>query len=208
MTHAGINLYTYCKSDPVNNYDPSGHFLISALIIASTLLFTPIGDTVLQILPSTISYVGIAITAIFDEDIRNDMNSIGWNPFNINEENTLKSSKVSFYKGVPVFKTSNNRSGSFGTIFLSNGSNVDTLRHERGHNLQLMMMGIGTYGFTVELPSVFILEHYGYYDAPWKTLADILGGVKTQTHTSEEMSRAWLYYGLGNLLLPSIFYWL
>ena len=43
--------------------------------------------------------------SIFDEDIRNDMNGIGWNPFNTDESATLNSSKVSFYRGVPVFRT-------------------------------------------------------------------------------------------------------
>jgi hypothetical protein len=43
----------------------------------------------------------MAVAPIFDEDIRNDMNAIGWNPFNTDESATLNSSKVSFYKGGP-----------------------------------------------------------------------------------------------------------
>ena len=54
---------------------------------------------------SVLSYAGMAFASIFDEDIRNDMNGIGWNPFNTDESATLNSSKVSFYKGVPVFRT-------------------------------------------------------------------------------------------------------
>ena len=33
----GLNLYAYCGNDPVNYYDPSGHFAISALIIGAII---------------------------------------------------------------------------------------------------------------------------------------------------------------------------
>lgn len=33
----GLNLYCYCGNDPVNRYDPSGHFAISALIIGAII---------------------------------------------------------------------------------------------------------------------------------------------------------------------------
>ena len=38
----GLNLYAYCANDPVNKYDPTGHFPL--LILAAVLLFTPIGE--------------------------------------------------------------------------------------------------------------------------------------------------------------------
>ena len=41
----GINLYAYCINDPVNYYDPSGHFIIS-LIIGLTIAGAVIGGTV------------------------------------------------------------------------------------------------------------------------------------------------------------------
>ncbi|MDY5982871.1 MAG: RHS repeat-associated core domain-containing protein, partial [Anaeroplasma sp.] len=208
----GLNLYAYCGNDPVNKYDPTGHFPL--LILAAVLLFTPVGGTALQVATSVLSYAGMAVASIFDEDIRNDMNAIGWNPFNTDESATLNSSKVSFYKGVPVFRTAaGGRSGSFGAIFLTKGSGVDTLRHERGHNWQLMMMGIGTYGFTVGIPSPSKLGKWdkdgNYYGAPWETMADILGGVKGRTHSSTEIWNAWGYYAVSTLCFPfTALYWL
>ena len=135
------------------------------------------------------------------------MNAIGWNPFNKNEYATLNSSKVSLYKGVPVFRTAaGGRSGSFGAIFLAKGSGIDSIHHERGHNWQLMMMGIGTFGFTVGIPSFAKLgecdKTQNYYGAPWETMADILGGVKGGTHSSTEIRNAWSYYILSTFCLP------
>ena len=129
----GLNLYAYCGNDPVNMADPDGNSaVLIGLIIVAILLFTPVGETVFQVVTSTLSYIGIAIASIFDEDIRNDMNAIGWNPFNKNEYATLNSSKVSLYKGVPVFRTAaGGRSGSFGAIFLAKGSGIDSIHHER-----------------------------------------------------------------------------
>ncbi len=209
----GFNNFAYCINDPVNYSDGSGHFPIAASIIAGLILFTPLGGTMLQVATSIVSYTGMAIGAIFDEETRNDMNAIGWNPFNSDESATLKSSKVSFYKGVPVFRTAaGGRSGSFGAIFLAKESSVDTLRHERGHIWQLMMMGIATYGFTVGIPSPLCLGEWykneNYYGAPWETMADILGGVEGRTHSKHEIANAWHYYALSTICFPfTALYW-
>jgi hypothetical protein len=192
--------------------DPEGNFPL--LILAVILLFTPVGGAVAQVAASTVSYVGMVVASIWDGDIRSDMNAIGWNPFNTDESATLNSNKVSFYKGVPVFRTAaGGRSGSFGAIFLTRGSGVDTLRHERGHNWQLMMMGIGTYGFTVGIPSPLKLGPWhkarNYYGAPWETMADILGGVKGRPHSKNEILNAWEYYTVSTLCFPfTALYWL
>ena len=96
----GLNLYAYCGNDPVNMADPDGNSaVLIGLIIGAILLFTPVGGTVFQVVTSTLSYIGIAIASIFDEDIRNDMNAIGWNPFNKTNMQLLIQAKFLFTKG-------------------------------------------------------------------------------------------------------------
>ena len=214
-TLGGLNLYAYCKNNPVMCVDPSGHFP-GLILAAAILLFTPVGGTVAQVATSVVSYAGVAVASIFDEDIRNDMNAIGWNPFNTDESATLSSSKVSFYKGVPIFRiAAGGRSGSFGAIFLTKGSSIDTLRHERGHNSQLMRMGVVTYLFAIGTPSALMLGPWSkdptnpdlYYCAPWEITADLFGGVSRPVHTNADISLGWQYFDIitGQSLIDYLF---
>ena len=207
-----LNLYAYCNNNPIMFTDESGTIIGWLAGVLAIFLFTPVGGIVTQVAVSSLSYVGMAVASIWDEDIRADMKAIGWDPFNSNGNLVLSSNKVSFYKGVPVFRTNNGRSGSFGAIFLKRGVDIDELNHERGHNLQLMMMGLGTFGFSVGIPSPLELGRWAntnYYGAPWETMADILGGVQGRKHSDEEIVNAWIYYGLsmGNLPLAAL-YWI
>ena len=63
--------------------DPTGHF--PWLVFAALMLFTPVGGTALQVAASVLGYAGFAVASVFDEDIRKDMDRIGWNPFNSDE---------------------------------------------------------------------------------------------------------------------------
>ena len=170
-TIGGINLYAYCLNDPVNNTDPSGHFASGIPI---------------QILISLGSYLGYAIAAIWDEEIRSDMSAIGWNPFNSDAQATVSSNKVSFYKGVPIFRTGfGNRSGSFYLIGLAKGDSENDLMHEWGHSPVYWMLGPLNGAITMALPSgqKWGGNHWvgweNYYRRPWEAIADMIGGAST-----------------------------
>ena len=189
--------------------DPSGHLFGLITIGVLAFLYTPIGGITAQAVVSTVSYVGMAVASIWDEDIRADMNAIGWNPFNTNENAVLGSSKVSFYKGMPVFRTNGDRSGTFYAIALKRSADAVELRHERGHGSQAMAMGVLTYLFTVGVPSPAQLGPWAangnYYSAPWETMADILGGA--WEHSSEEIERARAYYNASVVFPPLAMFW-
>lgn len=187
-TLGGLNLYSYCNNNPVMYIDPTGHFI-------------------LQLVVSVISYVGVAIAAIFDSNIRNDMNAIGWNPFNSDETVVLNSDSVSFYKGAPVFRTSLGRSGTFCAIFLSNNANETALKHEYGHIVQQMIMGPITYGLMIGLPSWREWSNRSYYDRPWEITADIFGGV-TRPHSQKDINRGKWYLAISNLFGPFGYFFL
>ena len=169
----GNNRYAYCNNNPVIYSDHSGHSLSGA---------------VAQACVSVLSYIGIAIASIFDEDIRSDMDAIGWNPFNTDESATLNSNKVSFYKFVPVFKFESEKLSSFSFlgIFLNKKSmDENVLRHEYGHNVQQMLLGPVKYSLGIFAPSaaynVISREHDSlqelYYSMPWERTAELFGGV-------------------------------
>jgi RHS repeat-associated protein len=201
------NMYAYCVNNPVMMVDPNGNF--AWLIFAAIILFTPVGGTALQIAASTLSYVGMAVASIWDTEIREDMNAIGWNPINSSEQKVVNSSKISWYKGMPVFR-SNGKSGSFGVILLSRTSFTgtsghywspqDILRHEFGHGIQQLTYGPGGYLFNIGIPSVFIDNSD---DAPWEITADIFGDVN-RTYKSNDLKTGWQYFGWGRIVGP---YW-
>ena len=172
------NLYAYCSNNPVMFVDPSGNSLEGFLT---------------QFIVSVASYVGMAIASIWDEEIRADMDAIGWNPFNENAEISSNANVVSFYKGVPVYKTNMERAGSFCAIFLNSYSAETTLKHEYGHSVQQMLIGPVCYGLMIGLPSWQEWSNRSYYDRPWEISADIFGGVSTRTHNQKDINRGYWY---------------
>ena len=90
-TH-GLNLYLYCANDPVNYYDPTGHFVLSSFLI-SLGIFTLIGASV-----GAVSYAGsellsYAITGEF---------SWSWASF---AGNVLGGAIGGAFSSIPIFGT-------------------------------------------------------------------------------------------------------
>ena len=191
----GHNYYVYCNNNPVMGYDPMGNFAIS-------------DGALLQVVTSVISYVGILVASIFDEQIRSDMDAIGWNPFNSDENATLESNKVSFYKGVPVFRIDLDRSGSFAAIFLNQTQDPDVLKHEIGHNCQLITTSIINYFFMIFLPSWLEWSNREYYERPWEITADVFGCVNERNHSQIDINRGYWYLGVSLLLGPLGYFFL
>ena len=130
------------------------------------------------------------------EDIRN------FDLENTDEQKVLNSNYFSVYKGVYVFRTDLGRSGSFGIIALSHQTETytptkDTVRHEYGHTKQLKILGPTVYMGIIGIPSVLNLGDGDYYDKPWEVNADILGGVKTRTHSRNAIAKGFAYLATG-----------
>ena len=186
----------YCVNDPINKYDSTGHF--PWLIFAATMLFTPVGGTITQAAVSTLGYVAAAGWALGDLVFNGgkgawaDMCSINWNPFNADEDKVMNSNYLSFYKGVPVLQISGiGGSMSLGLIFFDKSHGVEVLKHERGHNTQLMSMGLGNYLIQIGIPSVWKNGN----ETPWELSASMLGGSALANGYSEEQKReAYNYY--------------
>ncbi len=198
----GLNLYMYCGNNPINKYDPTGHFPW-LILAAAVLLFTPVGGIVFQAATSILSYAVMSIWALGDlvfnggKGAWSDMCRIKWNPFNTDESATLNSSKVSFYKGVPVFQISG-RGGSMslGAIFFDKKQGEKVLKHEWGHNIQLMAMGLVNFLIQVGIPSIWKNGD----ETPWELSASILGGSTLADDYSSKQKQQALKYFIRSML--------
>lgn len=204
-----LNLYAYCGNNPVMRVDPTGHF---AGVIAQA--FVSFGV-----------YIGCAISSLWDESIRSDMNAIGWNPFNSDPSLLKNMNKVSFYNGVPVFYIkgtkldqlirsiaarfgqSGGRSFTFMALFLYDRDD-NTIRHEWGHIPQQIILGQGRFLWTYAIPSALELGPKKYYLKPWEITADIIGGKGTSAG-NEDITDGWIYLFFAKYLpLLCFIFWL
>ena len=156
------------------------------------MLFTPVGGTITQAAVSTLGYVTAAGWALGDLVFNGgkgawaDMCSINWNPFNADEDKVMNSNYLSFYKGVPVLQISGmGGSMSLGLIFFDKSQGSKVLKHERGHNNQLMSMGLGNYLIQIVIPSVWKNGD----ETPWELSASMLGGSALANGYSEKQQR-------------------
>lgn len=223
----GLNLYAYCGNNPVMGYDPTGTidwaavgrfigglFLGlagAAIAVASVMnaLYHPL-FTVACEFGLTIGMYGAALMgSAFDSTIYNDMDRIGWNPYNNDANAVVQSQMMSFYNGVPIIRADmgGGRSGSVGIIMLDRTNvNDDTVRHEFGHVPQLMMLGITRYLLCIGLPSYkewHKRTSWTYYQAPWDAGADLFGGV-TRGYSNVDYERALKYLVYSYFLGPIV----
>ena len=207
----GLNLYAYCGNNPVMRTDGTGTewwkfwewdwaaigraiagaviTVVGGIVTIATLpaaMFVPGGGILTQVGVSATMYGVYMVGSAFDSTIKEDMDRIHWNPFNSDETLVMRSEKVSFYKGTPVFRINGSRSGSFFAIGLRKGASVNDLKHEWGHGPAYWIVGPLKGGLSYALPSA---EEWGgnhwqglqnYYRRPWEAIADIFGGANTQ----------------------------
>ena len=211
----GINWFAYANNDPVNWTDPfglwvearnnfyvtTGNLFYSGNNLAASLSgpLSEINGIATQVGVSATMYAGFAIASIFNEDIRKDMDSIGWNPFNMNEDAVIDSNYISFYKGMPVIRADVERSFSFLIIFLNQGKTdlseedkelaekkrreklKQTLNHEWGHGVQQARLGPDFFLFGIAIPSMIQdPDSLDYFKNPWEKGADEFGRVKNR----------------------------
>ena len=198
----GMNLYAYCGNNPVMGYDPDGSDWwdpIKEFCVEKRNIFGR-GSTTLAILRGTM-FLGFAVASIFDSQVRADMESIGWNPFNTNEDAVILSKKVSFYKGQPIIRGDFPGCLSFGVMLLDKGDWVteDVLLHEHGHFKQLEILGVKKYAINIALPSLAGAITYSgddkYYNSqPWEITADMFGGVKQEEYLKNSKRRGLMYF--------------
>ena len=203
----GLNLYAYCANNPVMRTDSNGNAWKWINLIALAL------GAVFQAIFSAVTYVVTVVASLFDSDIRADMNNIGWNLFNDDANLAANSNKVSFYKGVPVIRTNESRSGTFGAIWLAPRRTGVEVQHEFGHVVQMLIMGVPLYLIAIGLPSA---AHFGehkwpevtaYYRRPWEVSAELFGGVPPRDgRTSADESLAWWYFIVAMLFGPFAYF--
>ena len=121
--------------------------------------------------------------------------------------------RLVFYRGAPVLvvKALKHRAFSVGLIVMGGQEYrrsvkglAQTLEHEYGHLLQLLILGLPVYLLLYALPS-FVCYWSGvpesrYYGLPWEYIADCLGGAKRRDCPLP--LPAWCYF-----VLSLIFCW-
>ena len=116
---------------------------------------------------------------------------------------------ITTYRGAPVLvlKSMGYDAFSFGMIVIGKKEydlciegKSETLKHEYGHLIQLLTVGLPTFLVMYALPSLacywFGLPYDLYYSMPWEYTADILGGAKRDNYnyTSYANTLGWIYF--------------
>ena len=181
----GYNMFAYCGNNPVNYSDPAG----TMMVIDKRGLGGggSVDDSAKRIVNKAFEMIGDALNTIYEltlQPIVEDLSN--YDVSNTSEQKVFDAHYFSCYKGAFVLKTSLDTSFSYGIIGLSRlQQDVNTLRHEYGHVMQLQRDGVIGYTFGVMIPSMTInvLDRYNklpydYYSYPFEAEANILGGAE------------------------------
>ncbi len=85
---------------------------------------------------------------------------------------------------------------SLGAIWFDKSQGVEVLKHERGHNTQLMFMGVGNYLIQIGIPSIWKNGD----DTPWELSASILGGSALANNYSEKQKKQARNYFIRSMI--------
>ena len=91
---------------------------------------------------------------------------------------------------------------SLGSIWFDKSLGVTVLKHERGHNTQLMAMGLGNYLIQIGIPSYW----KNYNNSPWELSASMFGdSALAYGGTDEENEEARKYFKRSQIPLINLY---
>jgi len=129
---------------------------------------------------------------------------------NSSEAVVLESNFFSGYKGRLVVRLAGlgGRSFSMGTLFIKPGldrdkpSDINVVKHEYGHAVQLNQLGLASYIWRIGIPSVSSKQTgREYYDQLWEVTADVLGGVdpEVRAHSAAAIQKGMDYLSSNSI---------
>ena len=126
----GLNLFAYCSNNPVNYFDPNGHFIISIGAAVSALIGALFLGGTLTYIESQFHPIEKIADIIIDKI--NDFNSIIFDGYKINQTYTHKN----FIKIISEFNETINISISFYSEHQKNKRPSSKNKHQKGQAQQ------------------------------------------------------------------------
>jgi len=173
----GYNMFAYCGNNPLCSRDASGSRSQVCIDDEQNLMRMPWSDG---------NIGGKSAYSL----IRSPRNPNPWiTPMivdyitNTDEQTVLNARYLAFYRGAIVIKLEaiDNAAFSFGIIFLGDNVDAQTVRHEFGHCIHLLLIGRVNYMLKVFIPSLSDfwsgMGYEVYYSEPQEYIADMLGHV-------------------------------